>query len=212
MNHFEHVIAGRGLEIAGREVFRERTSDSKTFEVSAGKFRLIKCGAPIHYDLDGQLEEIDLTPRSEGDEWVIDKAPFILRLKKKGIVGSYKSRASEVVTSFDHPGNKVADLDEEHGSCRWCWVGETLQKDLSLDLRPAGIDMVTELQGEAADFAIKWRVNNKAAIRGLRAQDKDGNTAEIKSGKFTGRVSKIKDKTTRKRTFSTEVSWPVRIV
>ena len=207
MNQFEQIVAAHGITLTGTEDVARRTLTGKTFTLDGGRIRCLDTGAPIHFDNEGQLEEIDLTPVSHGQEWVIDKAPYILKLNKNAISGTYQSRATGKITTFDHPGSKKAELDK---GC-WIWVGISTAKDVCAIMKPAGLSLVTDFNAGASDLNLLWRIDKKRHREG-RGWDAEKDPAEIKAGRFTGKVSKIVDKKTRRREFIDATAFPVRVV
>jgi hypothetical protein len=208
MKPFDYIVAQRGFVIVGEEAIEKRVSDSKTFAVGPNRFRLIKTFGPVHYDVGGKLEDIDLTPHSEGNEWVIDKAPYIVRINKQRPLAVYRSRATDKVTTFEHPGLLAGVFD-----VFWHrWLGVDTDVDVALHIRPGGAEVWVELLSAAADPIIRWTVNGVKPLTGLIGHDAKNRRAEIIDGAFTGRVSEIVDKETRQREWKTDVVYPVRIV
>lgn len=199
------AIAER-LQIDGREIIEARTLTSKTFDLGGKRRRVIKTITPVHFEIDGRLEEIDLTPRDDGDAWIIDQAPFIVRIAKDRPLVTYEGRVSGRRASFSHPGRFQTEFADGRA-----WWHEANDKDLSASIRPASLKVETWLRKSNADPTHRWSIIGDAEDN-PRGFDAERNPAELQGKRFTGRVSKTIDRKTRRREWRAEPAWPVRIV
>ena len=80
-----------------REILESRTVSTKLFDLG-GKRRLLRTGIgqPLHYLKNGTLEDIDLEPIVDRGAYLIDKAPFALRVSPDVPSYRYTSVRGEV--------------------------------------------------------------------------------------------------------------------
>lgn len=187
----------RGLEVAAK-----RTLTSKTFDLGGGRFRLVTGFQPLHYEDGGELLDIDLTPRDDGDAWVIDRAPFILRIAKSGIAVEYEGRMTGRRLRFDHPGGKAVEFADGRA-----WWQTGTNNRTALQLRPGGIATEEWIDADAADY--RWRWQSQGIEDRIIGRDAQKHPAEVVEKQFTGRVSKMVDEVTRRREWRAEPVWPV---
>lgn len=195
-------LSDRESTARGVEVAAKRTLTSKTYDLGGGRFRLVTGLRPLHYEDRGQLLDIDLTPRDDGDAWVIDRAPFILRIAKRGITVDYEGRVTGARYRFEHPNGKAVEFADGRA---W-WVTGTHNRT-AVQLRPGGIATEEYIDAEAADYLWRWQVAGLEEV--LRGRDAAKHPAEVIDKQFTGRVSKVVDETTRRREWKAEPVFPV---
>lgn len=195
-----------GREIEGTEIVQARTVRSKLFDLGAGRRKLVTSPVPVHFALEGALHDIDLTPRDDGDAWLIDRAPFILRIAKQGLVIDYEGRLSGRRARFEHVAAGAVEFD---GFRRGWWQTGSQNKD-AVDITPAGIAVEAWIEAAAADPEFKWTVAGDVE-ESLAGEDLLGNPAEVVEKAFTGRVSVEVDPVTRMREWRDEAAYPVMI-
>lgn len=208
MRVFDRLFESRGRPFDphtnARELVELRTINSKTFDVGNGKRRVFQTLSPLHFEIDGSLEDIDLTPRDDGDAFVIDRAPYVLRVSKTNPVIEYRGRTTGYDLTLRHEGISPMYDNQE----RLVW-GAGPQKAVAIQIRPASVVTETWLHDPSADPEDRWLINGD--VMGTKGADAENNPAEIHDQRFTGRVSVMADRKTRKRRWSNQPAWPVRL-
>lgn len=204
-----------------RELEHRRTRFSKTFDLGGGRRRLEIGQLPCHFERDGQLHDIDLTPEfdDERGQYVLRNCPYSLRIDGSAPAYSYNSlkgkRVSiELVTQAR--GCVAGD-----GLYKWPEVGP--DTDYVIQPLPQGCATLLILHSENAPRRWSWRVHGDLSlIRPLVGKDSAGRRLELierrapETGKieveWTGRTLSTSDLRRNKRVlWSDEVTWPVFI-
>jgi len=157
-----------GLE----EELNKRTISSKTYNLGNKKHRFRKTIGPVHYKEGGiesknPWQEIDLTIRDEGDYFVIDKAPYDLKIFKDKIKYSYESkqkgRVDVELKSINDVDIKDLTLnikpefiqDKEN---RIIWKNAVDDIDFFIDARPAKLSLYKVIKKDTAPKKFTWNI------------------------------------------------------
>lgn len=184
------------------EMKDKRTFTSKTFDLGGGKYHFRECDNIVHYEKNGVLRDIDLTPKDKDGYWLIDVAAFTLKLPKDKPAFVLDGIAYECLET----DCRVISYD------RW----EGADYIITLEIKGTGIQTITELTGAKA---LRWAVSGEVPGLEIYGRDAAGNsidaTKTFKDGilteTFTGKVRKIIDKKTRRRKLSSDVVYPVKM-
>ena len=221
------------------EIVSLRTEVSKTFDLGDGQRKLVKHQGPIHYKGPGSSEfvEIDLTPVDQGDHWLVDSGPYLLKIFKHNCEIEYTSAQGGTykvkLTKLGHI--PVRDLDTVpviiDGNIHFNNISHGV--DIYLDIRPNKIEWFKVLHHENTITDFEWEVeeedNGQATVNNVtkgwdnaKANLRCSNTIgpKISSNGFSKysvketfhkQTSKIVDKTSRKKEWVDEVEYPILI-
>lgn len=223
----DNVFEKRGLVCAPVEVVEKRTERSKTFSIGPNTFHLSQSIGPVHYkDENGDWQEIDLTFRAAETEgglvYRMDKAAYIAEVFTDRVGWRHTSREGwwRQVELLAIDGRPV----EYGGTVR---VNDNV---VLYDGVAPGVDMKVcayRLKSEVfkkleQPCELTWRVTQSDGAGGTFQEktagwDKGGDTLEMVTRlegetfteRWTGRVSKVVDKRTRRKAWTTEPEYPV---
>lgn len=171
-----------GLPVAGQEVVAKRTLNSKTVDLGNGQYQLHQTMGIIHYNNNGMLEDIDLTPQDNGDSWVLTTAPYNVTIDKSIPQVSYKDATGlqiDLVLSsinnavFNPIQSTLASHDLGHAILYSGLLGDG---DLSIILTPTGIKTEQKIHSQAGIKTLFWNISQNQANpiiteTAIRAQD-----------------------------------------
>lgn len=223
----DNVFEKRGLVAAPVEVVEKRTERSKTFSLGPNTFHLSQSIGPVHYkDENGDWQEIDLSFRAAETEaglvYRMDKAAYIAEVFTDRVGWRHTSREGwwRQVELLAIDGRPV----EYGGTVR---VNDNV---VLYDGVAPGVDMKVcayRLKSEVfkkleQPCELTWRVTQSDGAGGTFQEktagwDKGGDTLEMVTRldgetfteTWTGRVSKVVDKRTRRKAWTTEPEYPV---
>lgn len=204
-----------------RELEHKRTRFSKTFDLGNGQHRLEVGQLPRHFERDGKLHDIDLTP--EGDagrrHYVLRNCPYSLRIDKDAPAYAYNSLSGKRV-SVELVTTARGCLAED-GLYKWSEVGP--DTDYVIQPLPQGCATLLFLHSAKAPRRWSWRVQGDISlIHPLVGKDSTGRRLELierripESGEieieWTGRTVSASDlRRNGRASWSEEVTWPVFI-
>ena len=149
------------------EIVSLRTEVSKTFDLGDGQRKLVKHQGPIHYKGPGSSEfvEIDLTPVDQGDHWLVDSGPYLLKIFKHNCEIEYTSAQGGTykvkLTKLGHI--PVRDLDTVpviiDGNIHFNNISHGV--DIYLDIRPNKIEWFKVLHHENTITDFEWEVEEE---------------------------------------------------
>lgn len=223
----DNVFEKRDLIAAPVEVVEKRTERSKTFSIGPNTFHLSQSIGPVHYkDENGDWQEIDLSFRAAETEaglvYRMDKAAYIAEVFTDRVGWRHTSREGwwRQVELLAIDGRPV----EYGGTVR---VNDNV---VLYDGVAPGVDMKVcayRLKSEVfkkleQPCELTWRVTASDGAGGTFQEktagwDKGGDTLEMVTRlegetfteRWTGRVSKVVDKRTRRKAWTTEPEYPV---
>ncbi|MEH6630145.1 MAG: hypothetical protein V7776_04940 [Halopseudomonas aestusnigri] len=212
------------LRYEAPELIEKRTPTSKTYDLGKGRFKVRKHQAQVHYLTDTGLKEIDYTPVDKGKFWAVYGNSYHMRVyKDKPSIKYVRSDGTSVKVALKgiggiKPNNPPATL--EGNSVTWKDVAKDF--DLILYFKPSGIELVKVLKSEAAPKLWRMKLTRNGIpipteVTGEDAHGRKIDVVDIVDGvnvytTYTPRVSEQTDKKTRKRGWSTDVVYPVRVV
>lgn len=94
------------------EIREKRRLHSKTFDLGNGQHRVDVGRTPLHYEKDGELVDLDLSPRHDRGHWLVDQCPFSLRISDTEPSYLYTSRTGKYV-EITLPGSTGAPVRDE---------------------------------------------------------------------------------------------------
>jgi len=225
----DNVFAKRGLVCAPVEVVEKRTERGKTFDLGNGQFHLSTSVAPVHYrDASGDWQEIDLGFRfvetPHGTMFRMDKAAYICDVFTDRVGWRHTSREGWwrqcVLTHVDGVPVAYDGLPRVNDNVV---LYDKVTPDL--DVKVCAYRLKSEkFHRPAKPMTLTWRVTSSECAGGsfqekTKGWDKDGDTLEMLSvldgetftETWTGRVSKVVDKRTRRKAWTTEPEYPVMV-
>jgi hypothetical protein len=204
-----------------REIEAKRTRFSKTFDLGNGQRRLEIGQLPCHFERDGKLHDIDLTPRWDASrgQHVIRDCPYSLRISDDVPAYAYNSMGGKRVSvTLDVPPSKAI---VDGGLFKWAEVGR--DTDYVIQPLPAGCATLLILNGPDAPRTWSWRIDgNLGLIRPLVGKDSAGRLLELVETRdaeagtivveWTGQTLRPGALRLAKRAaWTEEVTWPVVI-
>ena len=208
------------------EILSKRTLKSKTFDIGGGLHKqAIKIGTPVHWDNAGVLEDIDTTPRIEGTEWVVDQAPYDLRIDQTRPAFTYTNASGSMTWTLTKIGgtpvntSNMTAIEVERGiEYRGLHPGITLL----LDIRGDKVEWWKTIDSPAAPKSFEWTIERDDGfdgIIGLSSAGADaldrpldmvmdvsaeiviavGRLRRVMTETFNNRVSEVVDLKTRRR-------------
>lgn len=194
--------ADRMRQVGMTEVVNDRSLDSKLFRISDSKFKLIKSHAIVHYDKNGSLEEVDLTPRRVGNKIIIDKAPYILSIDTDRIGFDYTSRQGghtrmDLKTPILSPSNPTI-IDNE---IRWDNIAPGL--DIFIKFHSAGMRVIKTIKSPTAPTSFIWSVTEDKSKEFTSRDFTRGKDVNGKHIQITRQVVN-RTQTTRTRSYDVE--------
>lgn len=204
-----------------RELEDKRTRFSKTFDLGEGRRRLEIGQLPMHFERDGALRDIDLTPKfdSRRKNHAIRNCPYSLRVADDRPAYFYNSPTGKVV-EVELLGASGKPL-VEGGLFKWAEVGR--DTDYIIQPLPFGCTTLLVLHGPASPRKWSWRIGGDIGlIVPLIGKDSAGRRLELierrdaESGvievEWTGRTIAPGQLRREKRvSWTEEVTWPVLI-
>lgn len=219
-----------------RPVPLQKTRHTKQFDLGGGRRRIVVSERPLHWGAD--LKEIDLTPREQGNRFVVDQADYIFTAFKTGRF-LYESRSGGTyelrMRDLGGPLNLNPTIGEKQ--IRFDDIRPGL--DLVYELRPTGMRMIRFLKSDLAPRTMVFRVfesNTRQfeekgrlwgwdskhprmpARRPLNLDRSIGNERPAGSRMrydvtetWTGEAGEIVDPSTRRREWQTDIVYPVVI-
>lgn len=184
MREFDRI----GLVAMGPEVLSKRAPTSKTFDLGNGQFNLQQTMGLIHYDNNG-LADIDLEPVDGGDWWLLDKAPYTLKVAKGTPQLTLTDRATGFVYTLSLVSINAASftapscVPEPHPNGHaLSFAGLLGDGDLHIVLTPSGVMTQQTIRSANGLKSLLWNVNQSnpdpvVVETAIRAQD--ANDAKI---------------------------------
>jgi hypothetical protein len=204
------------------ELEHKRTRFSKTFDLGNGQHRLEVGQLPCHFERDGRLYDIDLTPEFDGarGNHVIRHCPYSLRIDGDAPAYAYNSLNGKRV-SVELVAAPISKPVVENGLFKWAEVGQ----DTDYIIQPllTGCATLLVLNTPRASRKWSWRVQGDMdLIVPLVGKDSGGRRLELierrdaESGtidvEWTGRTLLPRGlRKARLAVWTDEVTWPVVI-
>lgn len=186
MTVWSDIRTANAIDVRGAtEIVSERRAVSKTFDLGDGRRKLVSGLTPLHYD-DNGLKEIDLTPVERRDHWLIDKAPFVLKVWKGRPGFEYRSRrggrAKADLMAMDGQARTLASQATVHADgLQWADVAPNL--DIQLRVKPHKVEFFKILKAADAYTAFDWDVEHDAGQRfrvGRTSRGYDARPTQVK--------------------------------
>lgn len=210
------------------EVMEKRTETSKTWDLGGSKYHLSTSIGPVHYkDENEEWQEIDLSLRAVetkgGLIYRMDKAAYMVEVMPDRVAWRYSSRAGgycdvELLEVDGQPVDYGAMSHRVEGhQMFWDNVAEGVDIKLCLYRKKA-----EDFKRFVRPTEVKWRVVQSPDFAGkfndvLAGWDKRGDRLEIEATldgetfveRWTGRVSRIEDRRTRRKSWHEDPALPV---
>lgn len=226
---------GMGLITEGvspeQEIINKRQANSKTYDMGEQQFRVVQVLGAVHYEKEGQWEDIDLTVREEGGKLVMDNAAYSIEIFTDKIGYLYRSRqGAEIRVELLEVGRKSINngrfsVRKEGHEVFWDNVEDGV--NLRLVLRPLSAEIFKELQHEGAPRRFKWDIREEGDgakfVAKVAGRDSGKGPLEINTlitshdngfyfeEEWTGRVSKVVNRRTRQKEWKESCEYPVVI-
>lgn len=205
-----------------RELEHKRTRFSKTFVLGDGRHRLEVGQIPCHFERDGRLHDIDLTPEFDGarGNHAIRHCPYSLRIGDDTPAYAYNSLSGKRV-SVELMATAISKPIVENGLFKWAEVGQ--DTDYIIQPLPMGCTTLLVLNSPDAPRKWSWRVHGDIGLivplvgrdsagRHLELIERRDADADVIEVEWTGRTLLPRSLRRAKRTLWTEeVTWPVVI-
>ncbi len=166
-----------------KELRKERTRTSKTFDMGKNKRRLIKSLAPVHYkNRAGKFRTIDTTIRQDGKNFVVDRTDFDLSILSDQVGYSYTSKRGGDVTVrlLELDGAPVKDLKLNIAprlDGDKLWYDEVLPGlDIYIEVRPLQVQVWKIIKTKDAAHEFKWLVKENNTRKKFTVRDKTEGT------------------------------------
>lgn len=219
----------------------KRRVESKTFVTGKDKFRTVIAMGQLHYSNNGILEDVELVPRTVGQNFVIDKAAYTAVIPKKRIGYKFTNHNGKTVSANlksiggillkDLPVNINAIVRHDE----FIQYDEVLPGlDIFLKITPNGIEWFKTIKNSSAPRKFEWDMEEDSDFGGAVKYRSLGKDAEKRSmemvstvsnedrstpGKkkfvyteeFKGRVAEVRDSKTRVKSYTTNVSYPLTL-
>lgn len=223
----DNVFEKRGLVAAPVEVVEKRTERSKTFSIGPNTFHLSQSIGPVHYkDENGDWQEIDLSFRAAETEaglvYRMDKAAYIAEVFTDRVGWRHTSREGwwrqvELVAIDGRPVEYGGTVRVNDNVVLYDGVAP------GIDMKVCAYRLKSEVFKKLEQpCELTWRVTQSDGAGGVFQEktagwDKGGDTLEMVTRlegetfteRWTGRVSKVVDKRTRRKAWTTEPEYPV---
>lgn len=210
------------------EIKSLRTVTSKTFRTGPASYRLRKTmGPPLHYLKNGRLEDVDITPRFDRGDLLIDKAPFALRLKRGLPAYRYRGLSGEVSVELvalgeSKPAKRNAS-DTGQGGLLWSAIAK--DTDYAIIPRQDGCATILTLYSDDAPKTWTWEIiGDRHMLRDIVGYDAKRRRCEIEVRQegdrlvatWTGRVidrgiARARAANKHKSPWSDDPAYPVSI-
>lgn len=221
------VFEKRGLVAAPVEVVEKRTERSKTFSIGPNTFHLSQGIGPVHYkDENGDWQEIDLSFRAAETEaglvYRMDKAAYIAEVFTDRVGWRHTSREGwwrqvELVAIDGRPVDYGGTVRVNDNVVLYDGVAP------GIDMKVCAYRLKSEVFKKLEQpCELTWRVTQSDGAGGVFQEktagwDKGGDTLEMVTRlegetfteRWTGRVSKVVDKRTRRKVWTSEPEYPV---
>lgn len=180
------------------ERIEARTPNSKLTELGGRKFRRsISLGAPMHYvDGEGKLQDIDLSSRMDRGQFLVDKAPYALRVDPTVPAYRYTSGTKGAVeVELIDPAASIPAAQLDGG---FVWADIAKDTDYKIVPRKWGVAALTVLKSSDAPRQWLWRIEGEAGLlKPVSGTDAKGQICEIEqetkdgvlTARWTGRVT-----------------------
>lgn len=218
------ALLPEGVDIA-QEVVSRRSSHGKTFDLGGNQYRVRAGIAPVHFhDPHGkQWEDIDLTVTERGGELICDTAGYTVRLGKDIPRAMIESAVGDGDVELDKiPGGKVTANSVHLDGNEVVW---TFDNDLSVhaELRPRAVEFYKLLGSDKSPRRFEWRINKatkQIKLKGQSAGKDNGKrnlqmVSELDGARYveewTGKVGKIQDAKTRRKSWVDEADYPILV-
>lgn len=209
------------------ELTEKRTVRSKTYDLQNGGQRrlLVNIAEPMHYlsAITGKLEDIDCTPSLDASttSFVVNKAPYTLRVSQSAPSYRYTSQAGEVsVTLVSIGGSAVSGAPTQSGTT-YVWTGIAKKTDYVITPLPFGVKTELILANATSPQSWAWSIiGSTGLIRPIAGRDASGQICEINTvvngdtytATWSGRVTTLaKLRADPGTAWSTSVVYPVTI-
>lgn len=161
-----------------REIKERRTRTSKTFDLGNGRRRLEIGRLPCHFERDGKLHDIDLTPEFDAarSQHVLRNCPYALQIDDSSPSYAYNSLSGKRVSVELNATSSRPIVDG--GLFKWAEVG----RDTDYVIQPLPTGSATLLILNTSDSPRKWswRVRGDLSlIRPLWGRDARGRMLEL---------------------------------
>ncbi len=180
-----------------KELLDKRTPHSKTFDLGGGCFRL-QVQKNLHFMKDGKLEEVKLTPREDRGHWLVDQAPYALRIHPRDPAYRYTSKNGSLSVELVDVGGQEPDVTRPGiEGCVSVWTEIARDTDYRIAPQNRGVSTWLILKSADAPRVWSWEVlGNAALLAPLVGQDARGQQCEIEVthvgsqlvARWTGRV------------------------
>lgn len=154
-----------GLKNYGNEVLAKRAPNSKTFALGNNQFQLEQTMGIIHYDNNG-LDDIDLEPVDGGDWWLLDKAPYTLKVAKGTPQLTLTDRATGFIYNLSLTSINAASftapncVPEPHPNGHaLSFAGLLGDGDLHIVMTPSGIQTQQTIRSANGLKTLLWNVS-----------------------------------------------------
>lgn len=205
------------------EIVKMRTPHSKTFALGDNQFMKSIRQSPWHYRSDkGELQDVDLSYKISRGDYLIDKAPFALRVKPNRpayrYTGGPGSVSGELTSINDKP---VEQYSCHHEKQNFIWKNIALDTDYSIEPNISGVATYLTLYSECAPKKWTWEVlGDTQILQPFVGYDAKGQKCELKITRqgdlidveWTGRVISQSDlRKAGKSVWSSDPVYPVKI-
>ncbi len=198
-----------------REIQEKRKLYSKTFDLGDGQHCVEIGRAPLHYEKNGELADINLTPRRDRDHWLVDQCPFSLRISDDGPSYLYASRTGSYVEVALLGVSAVPSRDDRLFTWQ-CGSGA------SYTLQPTtrGCLALLHLRDANAPRVWQWRVTGERGLLApITGTDATGQRLELLTTwdgdilrvEWTGRATSQYRLRARQPVWTDEIAYPVAI-
>lgn len=209
-----------------KELVEKRTLRSKTYHLGGNTFKLVVSEERLHHpDKNGVLQDVDLTPKETNREFIVKGAGYVATLDRRTMTVSVTDDFGNIfkMGTLDSPNLSVIKREGRALCVEEAFPGV----DLVLSFTPRKVEWFKRIKSKEAKHTFSWWTNGDSAKFFFRQDpqgfDADGNRAEIVikkenrhsfviwSEEITGRVSKIVDLKTRRKTFQEGAKYPLFI-
>lgn len=174
-----------GLPAAGQEIVAKRSINSKTFDLGNGQYQLNQTMGAIHYNNNGALDDIDLTPQDNGSSWVLTTAPYNITINKNIPQLTYKDatglQIDLALSNINNAAfNPIQSIISPHNlGYAIVYSGLLGNGDLSILLTPDGIKTEQKIHSPSGIQNLFWNISQNQANpiiteTAIRAQDANG--------------------------------------
>ncbi len=150
------------------EDLSRRTSKRKVFDKGGGKFQTQVSLGVVHYNDGNDFQDIDLTPVDMGTFWLVDKAPYTIRIIKDHPRIEYVSRlGGEVEMDLRTIGGRNARKRRDFAVVRnlpdmnpaILYPDYETDFDFWLQLKNGGVEWFKKIKSPTAPHEMEWDVD-----------------------------------------------------